>query len=382
MFSQPFNSKISVKYSGPMIESSGYSKANRNIVKALNDCGVDVITEIQVYSLQNTDYGPKAELAKSLQNKQSDYKIKVLHITPNVYKEHKEPGKYHIGHLFWETTKMSPSWANCLDEVDEIWTGCEENAKTFKESGFNKPIFVFPQPIDTELEETTKPIEGAAGYKFYSVFQWIERKNPKALLQNFWREFSHGENVCLIIKSYGLGFNEREEERIKREAAVWKAEIRNEGVVDFPRILWIKDLLSEKEMGQLHNSCDCLISTHRFEGFGLPISESIAYGKPVISTNLGGVHCWIPDNGMFKIKYNLCEVFNMDWFAEQYSVPGNMWAEIDSTDLREKMRYVFENREAANKIGLTGQKYIKDNLNFKKIGKLMKNRLIEINKNL
>lgn len=378
---QPSQSNPSVKYSGPWSEASGYAQANRNIIQALNDAGVDVVTELQVYANHKTDYGLQLELARSLQNKHSDYKVKVLHITPNVYKKHKEEGKYHIGHLFWETTKMSPYWAECLQEVDEIWTGCKENEETFRNSGFTKPIFVFPQPIDVEDEKSTKPIDGASGYIFYSIFQWIERKNPKALLQAYWREFSHGEDVTLVIKSYGLGFNQRQDELIQQQIKKWKAELQREGITNFPKVLWINKLLSKKEMGQLHNAGDCFVTAHRFEGWGIPIVEALTQGKPVISTNLGGVHQWIPDDCMYKVGYQMCDVFNMDW-AEQYTVEENKWAEVDQQDLRAKMRFVFENKDEAEMTGQRGQAYVRENLNFNKVGKLMRDRLEEILKTL
>lgn len=362
----------SVKYSGPWAECSGYAQANRNIIQALHESGVDVVTELQTYADQPTDYGSQFELAKSLQNKHQDYKIKVLHITPNVYSKHKEVGKYHIGHLFWETTKMSPRWAWYLNEVREIWTGCEVNAQTFRDMGFEGKIFKFPQPINIYQVEPL-PIDNAKGFVFGSVFQWIERKNPKALLTAYWQEFQH-DDVTLVVKTYGLGYESHETSQIYDQIAKWKSEL---ALPDYPRTLIIDYLLTDKQIHQFFEAVDCIVTPHRFEGWGVVQAEALAHLKPLISTPLGGIHEWVTTDSYFPIKYSMTDVFNMDW-AEQYTVEGNKWADVDIQDLRRQMRFVYENRDQAKKVAKNGNKQVKDKLNPKVVGKIMKDRIAKI----
>lgn len=363
----------SIKYSGPWSESSGYAQANRNIIQSLYEVGIDVVTELQVYANHITDYGDQFKLAKSLQNKHQNYPIKVLHITPNVYAKHKELYKYHIGHLFWETTKMSPKWAWYLNEVREIWTGCEINAQTFRDMGFQGKIFVFPQPIGTERSDDKISIDNAKGFIFGSVFQWIERKNPKALLTAYWQEFQN-DDVTLVIKTYGLGYEQHELNQIYDQINKWKQELN---LPNYPRTLLIDYLLSNKEIHQFYESVDCVVTPHRFEGWGVVQCEALVHNKPLISTPLGGVHEWISQDGYFPIKYKMIDVFGMDW-AEQYTCEGNQWADVDIQDLRKQMRYVYENRDQAKKVAKKGQKEVREKLNFKVVGELMKNRINEI----
>lgn len=366
--------KVRVKYSGPWAESSGYANANRNFIKSLHEAGIDVCTELQVYSNHPTDYGEKFQLARSLQNKEGFYPIKILHITPNVYERHKEPGKYHIGHLFWETTKMGDKWDKYLNHVDEIWTGCEWNKKTFQDAGFRGPIRVIPEPVDTDIKSSRLPIDAAKGYVFYSIFQWIERKAPKSLLQAYWKEFSGENDVTLVIKTYGLSFDEGQRSKIYQDIKQWKHELR---LSHYPRVLVIDYLLSDKEIHQLHESGDCFVSAHRGEGWGVPQCEALAHGKPVISTGLGGMHEWISDQGMLKVKYSMIDVFNMEKH-EAYMVSGNKWGKVDENDLRAKMRLVFSDRNYANQVAQIGQQEVKDKMNYKTVGAMMLSRLSEI----
>ncbi len=364
----------SVKYSGPWGEASGYAQANRNIIQSLCEAGVDVVTELQSYANHPTDYGHQLQLAKSRQNKHSNYPIKVLHITPNVYSKHKEVGKYHIGHMFWETTKMAKNWEWYLHEVRELWTGCEYNVKCFREAGFDGKIFKFPQPIDVTRTETAMPIKSSRGFVFYSIFQWIERKDPKSLLTAYWQEFENDRDVTLVIKTYRGSFEDHELKRIYQDIAKWKTELN---LSNYPNTLIIDYLLSDEEMHQLHESGDCFVSAHRGEGWGVPQVEALVHKKPVISTGLGGMHEWIPDDGMLKVNYSMCNVFNMDEH-EAYMCPGNQWGQVDISDLRVKMRLAYEKRADVQRIADNGYNYVKNNFNFKKVGELMKGRLQEI----
>jgi glycosyltransferase involved in cell wall biosynthesis len=363
----------SVKYSGPWAEASGYAQANRNIIQSLSEVGVDLVTERQVYSRHPTNYGAQYELAASLENKHDHYPIKILHITPNVYSKHVETGRYHIGHLFWETTGMSKEWEKYLDVVDELWTGCEFNKKCFRDAGFRKPIFVFPQPIDTSRSEEPMEIVNAKGFTFYSIFQWIERKNPKSLLQAYWKEFEGNKDVTLVIKTYGLSFDEYQKELIYEDIRKWKQDLQ---LSSYPRTLIIDYLLSNKQMYQLHNSGDCFVSAHRGEGWGIPQVEALTQGKPVISTNLGGFHEWMPDDAMLKVNYSMVPVFGMKW-AEQYTT-DQKWAQVNEQHLREKMRWVFDHQEEARALGLKGKEAAQKLFNFQYVGNLMKERLTQI----
>lgn len=370
---------VSVKYSGPWAEGSGYAQANRNIIQSLYESGVDVVTELQRYANHPTDYGYQYKIAKSLENKHEKYPIKVLHITPNVYRKHKEVGKFHIGHLFWETTGMAKDWAWYMREVDEIWTGCTYNETCFRKHKFSGNIFKFPQPIDVDRVGRRIPINdkqrrrNAREFVFYSIFQWIERKDPKSLLTAYWQEFRPEENVSLVLKTYRLGLEDHEKQQIYNDIKKWKNEL---GLQAYPHTMIIDELLSDQDMHDFHESGDCFVSAHRGEGWAIPQCEALVHGKPVISTNLGGMHEWVPDSGMYKTSFTMEKVHDMDW-AEQYT-SDQEWAKVDIDDLRKKMRYVFENREEAKKTAEIGRKYVRENFNFKAVGELMKNRLSEI----
>jgi glycosyltransferase involved in cell wall biosynthesis len=50
-------------------------------------------------------------------------------------------------------------------------------------------------------------------------------------------------------------------------------------------------------MERLWDACDCLVSLHRSEGFGLPVAEALAQGIPVVATRQGGILDFVDDSG-------------------------------------------------------------------------------------
>jgi glycosyltransferase involved in cell wall biosynthesis len=46
--------------------------------------------------------------------------------------------------------------------------------------------------------------------------------------------------------------------------------------------------LSAREKNTMMALCDCYVSLHRAEGFGLTMAEAMALGKPVIATGYSG----------------------------------------------------------------------------------------------
>lgn len=366
---------ISVRYCGCWGDWTGYGEANRNAIMALNSVGVNVTTERVMYTNKEAEYGDSYALAQRLEGNPIQYDIKIIHVPSDGYLRFLEPTKYHIGHLFWETDNLSKEWVWNCNLMDEIWTGGEVHKENFRKAGVQVPIYVFPQAINTTLP-AQKPffIGERRGFMFYSVFQWIERKNPKTLLQSYWSEFAGEENVTLLLKVYRFGFDNDEQLFIKKNIKEWKKEV---GLKNFPRTLLCFELMSSADMMRLHATGDCFVSAHRGEGWGIPQVESAVVGNPMISTNLGGCHEWFTDEKTaLLVKWKPVKVFGMD-FAPWYDTKQN-WAEVDTNDLRSKMRWVFDNQSKARAIGQAARDMVNEKFSYKAVGELMKQRLIEI----
>lgn len=368
-----------VKYCGPAKDYSGYGEANRHDIGALVAAGIDVSTQIPIYCLEVSDFGKLGELARSLEDKQIGYRIKILHTTPNVYNQFFELNKYHIGRVFWETDKIPLDFAKNVEMLDEIWTGSEYNKQAIRNAGVTKPIYIVPEAIDTDIEiETIEPYItiNKDDYKFYSIFEWTERKNPTALLEAYWREFEHDENVSLTIKTYVDNFTPEKRNEIEMNIKRVKKTL---ALDNYAPLYIYTSLMERRQIYRFHKTFDCFVSPHRGEGWGIPQMEALLIGNPIISTNCGGIHEYLR-NGQdaMLLDYKLIPLGentrNKHWYTQD-----QRWAQISIDELRERMRFVYENRDKAKKIGESGQKIVNKLFSLSAVGKKMKKRLEDIN---
>lgn len=371
---------MNVCYHGPLLDYSGYGEANRHAVAALHAAGVNVIAKTVTYAPESADFGDIGRLMMELQQNEGDYKIKILHTTPDQYHKYLEPGKYHIGHFFWETDGVPDEFIKGLNLMDEVWTGSEANKQAIERSGCGKPVYIYPQAIETE-RKWPKPykIHDFDGYLFYSIFEWTDRKNPAALLDAYWREFQNDENVGLLIKTYFRNFTLESKRMIR--ATIEKAKAKS-GLEKFPPVFLYLDLMDRNHIERLHKTGDCYVTPHRGEGWGLPIAEAMLAGNPVITTAYGGISEWIAKNraGM-TLDYLMVPLDGMLHSIRWYT-PEQKWAEPDQEALRANMRLAFEQGPEVDQFAAAGQKLVQSQFSLPVVGELMAGRLSEIERGI
>lgn len=374
---------VPVLYCSPHLDASGYGEASRNAIMALRAGGADIKTQ-RISFTGNVNYKTaSANVAQELETREVDYKIKIIHTTPDVYKNYIEPGKYHIGHLFWETDKLPKSWVSYCNMMNEIWTGTELNKNIIKSSGVTVPVFVYPQSIDT-LPHDVKPykLPNFNGYLFYSIFEWNERKNPRTLLNAYWKEFKGEYDVGLLIKTHKSTYSESGLNLLMEEIKRWKNEL---GWKDTPRVFIHSDISTEEEMRRIHKTGNCYVSSHRGEGWGLPIAEACMYKNPIISVKYGGICEYFNAKTFYEVKHELVPI---DKVYGKYYEPGMLWAQADELHLREQMRKIFELSKSTkqHRIPLiragTAKSMIARQFNYESVGRLMVARLQDIQSTL
>lgn len=361
---------MNIKFTSVFLDHSGYGQAARDLLKALVEVGVNVTTEIVSFS-KSSDIGI-CPLALKLQNKKISYKKKLIMLTPEQAMLHAEPDKYNIEILFWEVLGVDPRWVGYMNGMDEVWTPSQTFADTFRDSGVKVPIFVTKQPMDARKAKPFK-IDNFEGFLFYSVFQWTERKNPKTLLKTYWYTFQTKKDVALLLKTYRGNFTSAERDAIRSDILRWKNEM---GIVEYPQVFLVLDELNSGDMMRLHATGDCFVSAHRGEGWGYPQMEAMSVGKPVISTDFGGIHEHLDNSTAWLIPYDLVNVYGMQhipWYNEK-----QLWAESKGQELANAMLEAYGNPEMTKMKGTLARKLIEDNFSYKEVGNMMKDRLEKI----
>ncbi len=369
---------MKIKYTGMARDYSGYGEAARHDIGALVEAGVQVTTEIPSYVLENADFGKLGNLAVNLEGKPLGYRIKILHTTPNVYTQFMEPGIYHIARAFWETDKVPQDFAQNIELCNEVWTGSEYNAQAMRKAGITKPIYIIPEAIETDTGEIDPYIVAEHPWTFYSIFEWTERKNPSALVQAYWREFTEKDNVRMVIKTYVDNFQKDKKEELM---SYIKREKKRANLNYYPPLYVFRQLMDRRQMYRFHKTFDCFVSAHRGEGWGVPQMEAMLMSNPIISTNCGGIHEHI-ENGKhgLLIPYTKSVVDNSR--NKQWYQSDQNWASIDIDKLQKAMRYAYEHQDIMKEIGRNAKTHAEKTFGLRPVGEAMLRRLNIIQKSL
>ena len=154
-------------------------------------------------------------------------------------------------------------------------------------------------------------------------------------MRAFQQAFSPGEGPVLVVKSVN-----GESHLTKREWLRYEAEGR-------PDILLMEEYLPAGHKDALMAACDCYVSLHRAEGFGITMAEAMALGKPTIATGYSG-------NLEFMTPQNS---FLVGW--QEGRVPadcapyreGARWAEPDLDEAAALLRRVYADPGEARRMG-------------------------------
>lgn len=373
-----------VCYTGPFLDCSGYGEATRNAIGALHRAGADIKTEKARFTTNSTNISEGAKLSEELATREVDYKIKILHVTPDLYPNYMQSGKYHIGHLFWETSLLPKSWTAYCNRVQEIWTGTPRNEEILRSSGVNVPIKVYPQAIDTSVEPQ-KPfyLEGTDENTliFYSIFEWNERKNPRALITAYLTEFNKSDNVLLLLKCHIGDYTKEGAQKVVNEIRSIRDGL---GRTSYAPIQVNTNLLTDDEKHRFHDSGHVYVTTTRGEGWNIPLVEAALHKKHIISPRLGGAVEFFKKAFFKEIPHEMVpisQVFN------KYYEPGQKWGQVDITELRNLMReaHTIKNGKFKFQLSIRGAKakeFVKKYFNMNDVGSLMVHRLQEIEESL
>jgi len=197
-----------IRYTGPILDNSGYAKACRGNILALHSAGVPLNLNPISFENISPDLGPDGEVIKKLINNGVDYNVNLTHTTPEFWSKYKLNGVKNIGYTIWETTKLHPAWPKYINEgCDKVLVGCTWNKEVFKESGVNVPIGVVPHGINIEEFDNVTPfnVEGVDKdqFMFYSIFQWCYDDKTRVLTKDgfkYFKDLSYSDEIATLNK--------------------------------------------------------------------------------------------------------------------------------------------------------------------------------------
>jgi glycosyltransferase involved in cell wall biosynthesis len=363
---------LSVRFFGPLNNYSGYGYAVKNMALAFSDSKCN--TQFAFSDKIKQDY---SSVYSRLNNYQDKCDIDFyLHGPP--WNRHQSNAKYKIGYFYWEADKLPPVWARGLNYVNEIWAPCKLVEVACRQAGFRGNIKIVPTPAEEWQSDKKVIIPSSISdsymisddiFKFYSIFQWNERKGYRELLVSYYRTFTKSDKVMLIIKTNPLNINGNTKEKIKHDILDIKRRLNQPY---YPPVYLITDIIPEQDVRALHMTADCYVSPHHGEGWGMPIHDAMLAGKQIITTRFGGVTEFLDENSAHIINHSIGPVKNMSW-SSLYTANQN-WAYPKVSHLKSLLRDVYENHNSYNDKAICAKK-IAESMTISSISEFISNEL-------
>ena len=248
-----------------------------------------------------------------------------------------------IGLWFWEVSRFPRELHRSFDLVDEVWVG-SDFVRDALAPHTDKPVHVVPLPVEPPRATTLtrRDVGLPDDYVFLFSFDFlsvVERKNPAAVVRAFTQAFEPNEGPVLVIKTIN---------GTARPQAL--AELRA-AVADRPDIRVVDGYVSSRQRDALVSHCDCYVSLHRSEGYGLTMAEAMAAAKPVIATGYSGNLAFMDSDNSLLVPYRMTTIAAG---CEPYPV-GAEWAEPDVGVAASLMRDVWARPEEAQMLGRRAQ---------------------------
>jgi glycosyltransferase involved in cell wall biosynthesis len=363
---------------GPVATRSGYGNHTRDLVTSLIRADK---YDIQIISLpwgstpsdalkpENPDH---LEIIKCIAagniNRKPDVFIQIS--VPNEFQPH---GKFNIGVTAGiETDQVSADFIQGCNKMDLIITTSQHSKDGFVKSTYDKiddktkqkieelslqtPIEVLFEGIDTnvykrvtEIHDTVKTQMNDVKESFVYLFvgHWLkgvigqDRKDIGMLIKTFaetYKNKAKHNRPALVLKTSGATFSimDRDEQMQKIQQIL--TPYGNKA----PSVYLLHGDLTDQEMNSLYNhpKIKAMISFTKGEGFGRPLLEFTATGKPVIASGWSGHIDFLKDYSIL-LPGELTEIHASA--ADKFLLKGSKWFTVNYQYASAVIKDVTEN---------------------------------------
>ena len=139
----------------------------------------------------------------------------------------------------------------------------------------------------------------------------------------------------------------------------------------FPGAVLVSETLSREEVYALESACDCFVSLHRSEGFGLVPAECMAFGKPAIATGWSGNLEYMRPENAALVDF---ELVGLDYDLGPYR-RDEEWAEPNLDHAAQLMRELVTDSARREQLGSAARESIQRTLSPEAVGRRLRDRL-------
>jgi glycosyltransferase involved in cell wall biosynthesis len=279
-------------------------------------------------------------------------------------------GRANIGYWYWESDRFPDFWRDRFAYFDEIWVASDFCRKSIQAASSLAVELVPPAVLVEERrgDERSRIGVGASEFLFLTILDAmsvVERKNPITTVQAFSRAFSDMPNARLHVQLANG-------EQVPGLLAALEEAGRN------GRVRISNGLLPREDIEDLLSACDAYVSLHRAEGFGFPIAEAMALGKPVVATDYSGNTDYLNESTGFPVRG---KCMTLSERLRDYE-SGTRWAEPDTEHAIALLRQVYKDRDEARRRGEAARRRITELFGSQVVAGRIKARLARLREKL
>jgi glycosyltransferase involved in cell wall biosynthesis len=284
-------------------------------------------------------------------------------------------GKFNIGVTAGiETTTCAPDWIDGLNRMDLNLVSSKHSKEVFESTRFEevhketkqvnrviqlqKPVEVLFEGVNTN---TYKPLTGPEldhysfpelskipeDFCYLFVGHWLQgevgedRKNVGLLVKSFYETFKNKINApALVLKTSVGGASYLDRDYILERIASIRDTVNAKRV---PNVYLLHGDLSDTAINQLYNhkKIKAMVSLTKGEGFGRPLLEFSAVGKPIIATGWSGQMDFLDPVNSVLIGGELAPVDRSA--VNQWILADSKWLKPDLGQIGTALIEVFDN---------------------------------------
>ena len=258
-----------------------------------------------------------------------------------------------------------------FDYYDEIWCPSDFTTRAVAMKS-SLPVLTMPHAIAfSRPTESTTALRARFGlpaekFLFLTLFDfnsYAERKNPRAAIEAYRKAALASEalakEAALVVKVQNAAGN-------AADFATLQQNVR-----DLPGTVLLTETLSRADIYALEAACDCFVSLHRSEGYGLAVAESMFLGNPVISTDWSATAEFVNAGNGCPVR---APVVTLEKNHGPYT-KGSTWADPDPAHAAEWMKKLFADRALAASLGTAARATIEARFSPALIGTRYRDRL-------
>ena len=275
----------------------------------------------------------------------------------------------------WEYGAVPRVWVSQIERnVDELWVPSRFVRDVFLRAGVaSDRVRVIPNGIDTTIFKpqgpSSKP-QSSRGFVFLFVGGALRRKGIDLLLEAYRAAFEPGDDVTLLIVLSGTN-------GAYQHNSLMQSVVKAANDASGPHVQHLVETVDDATLASLYRGCDAFALPYRGEGFGMPLLEALACGKPVITTAKGPSGDFCTEKMAYLIRAEEVEV--PDEPPPLGKLSGEFtWFEPDFGELVRALRCVYDNREEASERGRTAARHVRKEFAWAQITSLYEKRIREL----